>query len=51
MTQKQILETVLKELVTIKKHMPNGELQALIDDMKDIILAIHKIIENKNELI
>lgn len=36
MTQKQILETVLKELVTIKKHMPNGELQALIDDMKDI---------------
>tara|TARA_R100000541_G_C1886376_1_gene83026 strand:+ start:941 stop:1309 length:369 start_codon:yes stop_codon:yes gene_type:complete len=36
MTQKQILETVLKELVTIKKHMPNGELQALTDDMKDI---------------
>ena len=35
-TQRQILENVLKELVNIKKDMPNGELQALIEDVKDM---------------
>ena len=35
-TQREILENVLKELVNIKKHMPNGELQALIEDVKDM---------------
>ena len=36
MTQKQILESVLKELLTIKKHMPNGELKALVDDVREL---------------
>ena len=36
MTQKQILENVLSELLNIKKHMPNGELKALVDDVKDL---------------
>ena len=35
-TQKEILETVLSELVHIKKHMPNGELKAMVDDVKDL---------------
>jgi hypothetical protein len=35
-TQREILESVLKELVNIKKHMPNGELKALIEDVKDM---------------
>ena len=36
MTQKQILESVLKELLTIKKHMPNGELKALVEDVREL---------------
>ena len=36
MTQKQLLESVLAELGTIKKHMPNGELKALVEDVKDL---------------
>ena len=36
MTQKQLLESVLSELVHIKKHMPNGELQAMLEDVKDL---------------
>ncbi len=36
MTQKQILESVLKELLIVKKHMPNGELKALVEDVKDL---------------
>jgi predicted nucleic acid-binding Zn-ribbon protein len=43
MTQKQLLESVLSELVHIKKHMPNGELkqmqkdvEALKQDMSDL---------------
>ncbi len=43
MTQKQLLESVLSELVHIKKHMPNGELkqmqkdvEALKEDMSDL---------------
>ena len=36
MTQKQLLESVLSELVHIKKHMPNGELQAMVEDVKDL---------------
>tara|TARA_B100000683_G_C12437354_1_gene534473 strand:- start:162 stop:521 length:360 start_codon:yes stop_codon:yes gene_type:complete len=35
-TQKAILESVLKELVHIKKHMPNGELKAMVDDIKEL---------------
>ena len=36
MTQKQLLEAVLKELSSIKDGMPNGELKALVDDVKDL---------------
>ena len=36
MTQKQQLESVLSELVHIKKHMPNGELKAMLEDVKDL---------------
>jgi len=36
MTQKQLLESVLEELGSIKKHMPNGELKALVDDLKEL---------------
>lgn len=36
MTQKQLLESVLAELGSIKKHMPNGELKALVDDVKHL---------------
>ena len=36
MTQKELLENVFTELLTIKKHMPNGELKALVDDVKDL---------------
>ena len=34
MTQKQILETVLTELSSIKKQMPNGELKQMQRDME-----------------
>ena len=36
MTQKQLLEAVLAELGSIKKDMPNGELKALVEDVKDL---------------
>ncbi len=36
MTQKELLESVLKEITDIKKHMPNGELKALVDDVKEL---------------
>ena len=36
MTQKELLESVLLELTTIKKGMPNGELKLLVDDMKEM---------------
>lgn len=36
MTQKQLLETVLKELSSIKDDMPNGELKSLAEDVKDL---------------
>ena len=36
MTQKQLLESVLDELVHIKKHMPNGELKAMMNDVKEL---------------
>lgn len=36
MTQKQILETLLSELATIKKHMPNGELKQMQRDMEKV---------------
>ena len=36
MTQKQLLEAVLAELGNIKKDMPNGELKALVEDVKDL---------------
>lgn len=36
MTQKQLLESVLSELGHIKKHMPNGELKAIVEDVKDL---------------
>ena len=36
MTQKEILENVLNELLSIKKDMPNGEFKALVEDVKDM---------------
>ena len=36
MTQKELLESVLKELSTIKKGMPNGELKSMVEDMKEM---------------
>lgn len=36
MTQKELLESVLSELVHIKKHMPNGELKAMLEDVKEL---------------
>jgi len=36
MTQKQLLESVLTELTSIKKHMPNGELKQMQKDMVDL---------------
>ena len=36
MTQKQLLETVLSELSSIKQHMPNGELKQMQKDMEDL---------------
>lgn len=36
MTQKELLENVLLELVHIKKHMPNGELKLMVEDMKEL---------------
>tara|TARA_B100000900_G_scaffold325120_1_gene284914 strand:- start:646 stop:999 length:354 start_codon:yes stop_codon:yes gene_type:complete len=36
MTQKQLLEEVLNELTCIKKDLPNGELKAMIEDIKDL---------------
>lgn len=36
MTQKEVLENVLAELVALKKGMPNGEFKAMIEDMKEL---------------
>ena len=36
MTQKQLLESVLKELSSIKKSMPNGELIQMQRDMEEL---------------
>lgn len=36
MTQKQLLENVLVELSSIKKHMPNGELKQMQKDMENL---------------
>ena len=36
MTQKQLLESVLAELTSIKKHMPNGELKQMQKDMEGL---------------
>lgn len=36
MTQKDILESLLKEIKHIKTHMPNGELAQMQSDMKDL---------------
>ncbi len=36
MTQKQLLETVLQELTSIKKQMPNGELKIMQKDMETV---------------
>jgi hypothetical protein len=36
MTQKQLLETVLIELTSIKNHMPNGELKQMQKDMENL---------------
>jgi hypothetical protein len=35
-TQKDILESLLKEIKHIKTHMPNGELAQMQSDMKDV---------------
>lgn len=36
MTQKDILESLLKEIKHIKTHMPNGELKQMQSDMSDL---------------
>lgn len=36
MTQKDILESLLKEIKHIKTHMPNGELAQMQSDMRDL---------------
>ena len=36
MTQKQLLESVLSELASIKEHMPNGELKQMQKDMEKV---------------
>lgn len=36
MTQKQLLESVLSELVHIKKHMPNGEVKLMQKDVESL---------------
>ncbi len=36
MTQKDILESVLKEIQHIKGHMPNGELKQMQSDMSEL---------------
>ena len=36
MTQKQLLESVLTELSSIKQHMPNGELKQMQRDMENL---------------
>lgn len=36
MTQKQLLESVLVELSSIKRHMPNGELKQMQKDMENL---------------
>ena len=49
-TQKSILENVLKELVHIKKHMPNGELKAMVEDVKELKEDLKRIEEKLDEL-
>ena len=36
MTQKQLLESALLELSSIKQHMPNGELKQMQKDMENL---------------
>lgn len=36
MTQKELLEDLLLEIKHIKKHMPNGELKQMQEDMQDM---------------
>ena len=36
MTQKELLESVLSELSSIKQGMPNGELKLMVEDMKEL---------------
>lgn len=36
MTQKELLQSVLQELSSIKQHMPNGELKIMLEDMKEM---------------
>jgi len=36
MTQKELLDTVLTELRHIKSHMPNGEMKAIQNDVRDL---------------
>lgn len=36
LSQKEILESLLNDIGHIKGHMPNGELKAMIEDMKEI---------------
>ena len=50
MTQKQLLESVLSELVHIKKHMPNGELQAMVEDVKELKEDMKRIEEKIDDL-
>ena len=36
MTQKELLESVLSELTSIKREMPNGELRQMAESIKDM---------------
>ena len=49
MTQKQILEAVLKEIQHVKDHMPNGELKQMqsdVSELKEDISSLKKTLLN-----
>ena len=43
MTQKQILEAVLKEIQHVKDHMPNGELKQMQSDVSELKVDISSL--------
>lgn len=43
MTQKDLLENVLQEILAIKKGMPNGDYEAILESLEDIEQDISKL--------